>query len=556
MALLEIKNLTFQYAGSKEKQLDGLSLTVEEGDFVLLAGRSGCGKSTLLRLIKGSLAPNGKQSGEILWEGKSLTALSERQLAFDIGYVMQNPSGQIVTDKVWHELAFALESMGLPSEEINRRVSEISGFFGIGELYRRCTHELSGGQKQILNLASVMVTRPKLLLLDEPTAQLDPIAASTFLTFLKKINEELGMTVIIAEHRLEELFPMATKFALIEDKRLLFALPPPRAAEAMASLHESHPIFSALPLPIRLFHALAGDGVCPITVREGRDYLRTHYQNTYRAVPRQKKSERRRAILGLKDAYFRYHRSSPDILSGLSLTVFESEFLAILGANGAGKTTLLGVLAGLRRPYSGKVLREGMRGAAVFQGVALLPQDPLTLFVRATLRDDLLEAADLASIPKTERDEQVMLIAAKVGVGHLLEKHPYDLSGGEAELAALAKLLLMKPSVILLDEPTKGLDPEAKRTVGMLLRQLSDEGKTVVAVTHDIVFASEYADRSAMYFDGRIVSVASSSDFFADNAYYTTPSLRLSKPYYENAVTFDDLFTLCQMNGKKEGSYE
>ena len=294
MALLGIENLSFTYSGADRAALDRITLDIEEGDFVLLCGESGCGKTTLLRLLKKALRPNGALDGKIVYNGKALDLLDERTLAAEIGYVMQSPDRQIVTDKVWHELAFGLESLGENSEVIRRRVSEIVGFFGIADLYHKKTSELSGGQKQLLNLASIMVMQPKLLLLDEPTAQLDPIAASEFIASLKKLHEDLGMTVILVEHRLEEVFPIATKVVLMDRAKVL-AIDTPRRLGARLMARQEHRMYSALPTAVRLFHALEAGGECPLTVREGRKYITEHFKNEKNRLIRSQEKEKEKA---------------------------------------------------------------------------------------------------------------------------------------------------------------------------------------------------------------------------------------------------------------------
>ena len=540
MAYLEIKHLNFTYAGADEAALCDVSLCVEQGDFVVLCGASGCGKTTLLRLLKRQMSPNGKQSGSIRLDGQELDALDERQSVAEVGFVSQHPSEQIVTDKVWHELAFGLESLGESSSVIRRRVAEIAGFFGIGDLYHRATAELSGGQKQLLNLASVMVMQPRLLVLDEPTAQLDPIAAAEFLSSLKKINEELGVTVILAEHRLEEAFPMADRVVLMDRARVR-AVTTPR--ELCEHIDADEATALGLPSAVRVFRTLKGTGECPLTVREGKRFVTSQYADRIRCLPEPPHREGE-TVMEAREVWFRYERSTPDVLRGLSLTLQKGEHLCVLGANGAGKTTLLRVLAGLSRPYRGKVLR-GVRSA-------LLPQDPRSLFVTSSVMEDWIKTASATGQDAKTARARAEELSDRLGVFSLADRHPYDLSGGEAQKAAFVKLLLADPDVLLLDEPTKGLDARSKQQLADTVDLLTEQGKTVVCVTHDVEFAAEHADRCAMFFDGQIVAVEDRIAFFAHNAYYTTAASRMSRPHYENAVTVDMLVALCRENGQRE----
>lgn len=558
MALLEIKNLSFTYNGAKNKALSDINIEIESGDFVLLCGESGCGKTTLLKLLKKQLRPAGKTEGVITYAGVNIDELDERASVTEIGYVMQNPDNQTVTDKVWHELAFGLESLGESTDVIRRKVAEICGFFGIGEWYHKKTSELSGGQKQLLSLASVMVMNPSVLVLDEPTAQLDPIAASEFLASLRKINEELGITVIIAEHRLEEVFPMASKVVLMDKASVCLFDTPRSIGEKLANNASAHKLSIGMPAAIRLFSALDGTGVNPLTVKEGKKYVVENYKSDIKRADFEAIdfSERNIAI-EVSGGYFRYERELPDVLSGLDLKVYENEILCILGANGAGKTTLLRILSGVRRLYKGKYrvwdkkIKE-YSGNTLYRGnISCLPQNPQNLFVKNTVYDDLFEVTKLLGMPKSDAEQRIGELGDRLDIKHLFESHPYDLSGGEQQKAALAKILLMNPKIILLDEPTKGLDAYSKKTFSEILAELKKDGKTIVIVTHDVEFAAEYADRCAMFFDGQIVSISNRVDFFATNRYYTTAAARMTRPMFENAVTVDMAVKLCQANGKR-----
>ena len=560
MAILEIQNLTFAYSGATENALSDVSFSVEKGEFVVLCGESGCGKSTLLRLIKKQLAPAGTTSGKVLYCGVPVSDLDEHLSVAEIGFVMQNPENQIVTDKVWHELAFGLESLGVGTDEIRRRTAEICGFFGIGDWYNKKTCELSGGQKQLLNLASIMVMQPKILILDEPTSQLDPIAATDFIATVKKINSELGVTVLMVEHRLEEVFPIADKVVLMNRAGILAVGTPKQIGSELKNIDPNHKMLLGLPSAVRVYNKLDGDGDCPLTVKEGKDYLDARYDNTYDryGIVPQDYSSRKKAV-EIFEGYFRYERDLPDVLKGVDLTVYENEIFCILGGNGAGKTTTLKVISGIKRLYRGK-LRIWGKKISEYGGVSLyrhnlscLPQNPQTLFVKNTLQADLDEVVKVMGYGK-EGQEKIRAVTEELGITHLLSRHPFDLSGGEQQKAAFAKILLTEPKIILLDEPTKGIDAFSKNTLAGILYQLKEKGITVIIVTHDVEFAAEHADRCAMFFDGQIVSVANPVEFFASNSYYTTAASRISRGLYQNAVTVDMVVELCRKNGKKQSA--
>ena len=552
MGLFEIDNLTFAYNGAEQNAVSGVSLCVNKGDFVLVCGKSGCGKTTLLRLLKPALAPVGKRTGSVMFCGTDITKLDDRTAASAIGFVMQNPDDQIVTDKVWHELAFGLESLGESSDVIRRRVAEICGFLGLTDICGKRTCELSGGEKQLLNLASVLVTSPDVVLLDEPTAQLDPIAASSFLQALKKLNEELGLTVVLVEHRLEESFAMANKVVIMDEGKVVFASSPEDIGELYNNDKLVCDIFEGLPAAVRLFKATNGVGKCPLTVRDGKRYVEANFG---------KNMNDRYAVQGCKgdvaievaNGYFRYERDGADVLDNLSLQVYANEILCIFGANGAGKTTLLRILAGTKRLYKGKYRLWGKKikeyGNNLYRdNLTAMPQNPQNLFVKNTVRADLAELAALVGYGKTEQAQAFADVMAQTGVTDLAERHPYDLSGGEKQKVALAKVLLTRPKIVLLDEPTKGLDAYSKRQFAEVLAKLKADGKTVIVVTHDVEFAAVVADRCAMFFDGKIVSVADKYAFFAENRYYTTAFARITRENFADAVTFERAVELCNAN--------
>mgnify|MGYP005759275035 CR=1 FL=1 len=558
MELLQIKNMSFQYAGAEKQALTNLSFSVCTGEFVVICGESGCGKTTLLRLIKRELAPHGTRTGEIFYQGVEQSKLDDRRAACEIGYVLQNPEDQIVTDQVWHELAFGLESLGYPTAIIRRRVSEIASYFGIQAWFRKDTKELSGGQKQMLNLASIMAMQPKILILDEPTSQLDPIAASEFINTLQKLNRELGITILLVEHRLEEVLPLADRVMIMEQGRIAWYGHPKRIGEALHSLPERHRILAGLPSAVRIFNGLQGEGECPLTVKDGRIFLETYFD--YRIdsleIPPYQHSEA--VALEMKNVWFRYEKDLPDILRGISFFVYQGETFCILGGNGTGKTTALRVLAGLKRAYRGRVLIDGkkitkFKGNTLYRhNIALLPQNPQTVFLKNTVREDLQETCRAMEYPKLEWEERTEDVASKLGISSLLSRHPYDLSGGEQQKAALAKILLLKPRILLLDEPTKGMDAYSKQVLSDILKGLKREGMTIVMVTHDVEFAAVNADRCAMFFEGEITSVDTPAAFFSDNMFYTTAANRIARGRYQHVVSCEDVIKLCQQNEKEK----
>ena len=540
MEILKIEDLSFSYPLCEKKALKNISFTVERGDFVTVCGATGSGKSTLMRMLKKELIPLGELTGKVYYKGKALDTLSEKETACSIGFVAQRPEEQIVTDKVWHELAFGLENMGLPKDVIRRRVSEMTCYFGIEDWFEKSVNELSGGQKQLLNLASVMVMQPDILILDEPTAQLDPIAASDFIATLSKLNRDLSLTVVITEHRLEDVIPVGKKLLAMENGEIVKY---GETRSAISALYGNKTLIEGMPAAVRIFNNFEINTPCPLTVREGRDFIEKNFSNEIRSADKkEQKNEKKDAVLEFSDVYFRYERDLPDILRGLDFTVYENEIFCILGGNGSGKSTSLSAAAGINKPYSGdikvfgKKLKDYKKGELYRNCLSLLPQDVQTVFLKNTVKEELADVnMDTSDLP--------------YDLSELNDRHPYDISGGQQQLLALAKVLSTKPKLLLLDEPTKGLDAYAKKSITDVLKKLRALGMTIVCVTHDVEFAADCADRCAMFFRGEITSCSSPKEFFSGNSFYTTAANRMTRGYYDGVTTVADAVEIMKKNG-------
>ena len=548
MAHFEIKDLTFSYPASKKETLSGVNLTVEQGEYIAICGKSGSGKTTLLRHLKSVLTPFGQRSGEIRFNGENLEQVELAVQAGKIGFVMQNPDDQIVTDKVWHELAFGLESLGTDQKTMRLRVAEMASYFGIQSWFHKDVATLSGGQKQLLNLASIMAMQPEVLILDEPTSQLDPIAASDFLNTVRKINLELGTTIIITEHRLEDIYHAADRVVVMEAGKIV-ACDTPRAVGAQLYQQKSQ-MFAALPTPVRVFYGTGAEGDCPLTVREGRSWLTKTFAGKKLAATEPEfepmLEEVKTPALKMKEAWFRYERDSADILQGMEVSVPAGKLFAIVGGNGAGKSTALKAICGNCKIYRGSIeifgknLKKYKSGELFRDCVAMLPQDPKSLFVKKTVREELEEmGTDETAIKE---------IADLCQIQTLMDSHPYDLSGGEQQRTALAKVLLTNPKLLLLDEPTKGLDGFFKVQFADILCKLRGQGITIVMVSHDVEFCAEYADMVSMFFDGQILTTDTPHRFFGQNSFYTTAANRMSRCVFQNAVTASDVADLYRKN--------
>ena len=548
MAHFHIENLTFSYPNAFRDTLKDVSLTIERGSYTVLCGKSGSGKSTLLRHLKTVLTPHGNRSGRILFAGKPLQEVSLYDQSRRIGFVMQNPDDQIVTDKVWHELAFGLESLGVDQNTMRLRVAEMASYFGIQGWFHRDVADLSGGQKQLLNLASIMAMQPDMLILDEPTSQLDPIAASDFLNTVKKINIELGTTILITEHRLEDIFHSADKVIVMDQGRII-ANSDPRTVGAML-WQEKNEMFAALPTPTRVFYESGAEGKCPLTVREGRSWLTGTFENRSlkrTSPPEEKPMEAdRHPALTVKEVWLRYAKDRPDVLKGVSFSVPQGCVFAVVGGNGTGKSTTMKAISGIAKFYRGSIeifgkpLNKYKPGELFRNCLSMLPQDPKSLFVKKTVREDLLEMC--------REEAQIASVAALCDVSHLLDAHPYDLSGGEQQRCALAKVLLTKPKLLILDEPTKGIDSFFKLKFADILNRLKTSGITVIMVSHDVEFCADHADYVSMFFDGQIITTDRPQRFFGQNSFYTTAANRMSRCVFRNAVTAADVVALYREN--------
>ena len=545
MVHFEIKDLSFYYPTEKKKPaLSHINLKIERGQYVTVCGKSGSGKTTLLRHLKSVLAPHGKTEGEIFFEGKPLKDANLRTQSSRIGYVMQNPDNQIVTDKVWHELAFGLESLGMDQKTIRLRVAEMASYFGIQGWFHKNVTELSGGQKQLLNLASIMAMQPSILILDEPTSQLDPIAATDFLNTVRKINRELRTTIIITEHRLEDIFYASDKVVVVEDGKIIADDEPRKIGDFLKN--GNNDMFAAMPTPVQIYYGVKKFQEeknlkpeketikCPLTVREGGDWLSHMFEEKTPAVTRIEEKittdpdEVKDPAVLVKEVWFRYEKDTPDVLKGITFQVPQNSLFAIVGGNGAGKP--------VKKYKSGELFDHLL---------AMLPQDPQSLFVKKTVREDLEEMLRGKDEEKKSRIEKV---AETCHISHLLEHHPYDLSGGEQQRAALAKVLLTDPKILLLDEPTKGIDNFFKLEFAEILKDLKKQGVTIIMVSHDVEFCAKYADLVSMFFDGSIITTNTPNRFFSQNSFYTTAANRMSRHIFENAITNEDVIELCRQN--------
>ena len=489
MDILNINNLNFTYSvynegGAKPAAgpaIKNLSLSVAEGSIVTICGPTGCGKSTLLKLIKQEIAPEGSLTGEMSFAGKKLSILPPKEQAEKIALLFQNPEDQIVTDKVWHEIAFGLENLGYKRSDTENRIAEILSFFRLESISDENTASLSGGQKQLVLLASLLAISPKLLLLDEPISQLDPEAAEIFLSTLKRLHDQLGITMIIAEHKIESLLPITDKLVLMNKGEIIAQGNPEEVLPAVRKL------LPPIDINVR-FRRKPGEGNGPEPENSGSSAA----------------SEQSKPALSLRDVYFRYDKNSKDVIRCLSSEFMPGKCYGIFGCNAAGKTTLLNLISGLCKPQEGKISYSVRKPS-----ISYLPQNVDLLFVGNTIRSDLA----LVGLKPENYPNYVNSFCP--------DSSPYDLSGGEKQLLALAKITASSPDIILLDEPTKGLDPNMARVMLEELNRFTKNGKTVIMSTHDLTFAYAAADYCSIMSMGRLTAFKPAEEFFRQNKLYS-----------------------------------
>ncbi|GAB6181813.1 energy-coupling factor transporter ATPase [Desulfotomaculum defluvii] len=533
MSLYQIQNLTYYYPENERASLAKINLNIDTGEFILVAGASGSGKSSLARVLAG-LLPNfygGRFGGEIYYRGQELREIDRRQLAREVGIVFQDPEKQLVMSSVEAEIAFGLENLGLSQRDMFRRVAEVIGFLDLTALKQKDITNLSGGHKQKLALASVLAMQPKVLILDEPTSQLDPVAAEDFLNLIKRLNEELGFTVVLIEQRLERCFHLADRVIMMERGKVVQDAQPVQVARWAAK--KGIPF---IPPVARLF-SLLGYHTVPITIKEGRKQLIKLFGEEATSTEvnlTQPKNQSTEAGLGqiplleVKKLWYSYP-GGKEVLQEINLKINNGEFIVILGENGAGKSTLLKNLVGLVQPGRGKVkLNNNSR-------VAYLSQNPNDYLFQDTVEDELMFTLKNFKLKDDGIIDQILeqlQLSCNRGV------NPRDLSSGERQRVALASIMVTRPELLVLDEPTRGLDYHLKEELGNFLINQTAHGVSVVMVTHDIEFAAKYASRVIMMFDGRIVSDGDTCETFAKSIYYSTQIGKLFRGFSQGILTF------------------
>jgi len=541
MVFLETKNLSFKYLDNSFT-LSDINFSLDKGDFCLVVGKTGCGKTTLLKLLKKEITPSGELKGLVKIDGFDLKDYDSSKIV----YMFQNPSRQIVSDKVYHEIAFGLEARGLEKGVIETKLAEIVNYLDINDLLEKHTMKLSGGEAQLVSLASLLVLDPEVILLDEASSQLDPLTRKKFLEILKRINQDFGITIILVEHNLEDVLEFTDKIIVLDKgKMIYFGL----KEEAINFLASNKQYFAFLPKTLQISKYL--DLGSLLHLKDVKEALKNKYKNEINFSYETKVFEKE--IIKAEDLYYRYSKKEKDVLEKLSLTVYDNEILGLVGGNGVGKTTLLKNLAGIRSFYSGKIEIENKnirkyKGNILYKNlITYLPQDPLTLFLKRTVGEDLEYYVKSLDLDKALLEK----LLVKFDLKPLLEMSPYDLSGGELQKAAFTKILLSKPKILFLDEPTKGMDFSLREELKEILMDLKAKGATIIIATHDLEFIASVADRVGIMFNGKVLSLTDSHSFFSNSNFYTTVASLASRDLYDKVITVPELVEIAKKNGIK-----
>lgn len=552
MEKIKVANLTYSYPGGKEPALSGVNLSVKEGEFVLVIGESGSGKSTLLKWMSGIIPEfcGGEYSGEVYIDGIKLRQMKKRERVGKIGFLFQNPENQLFTSRVEKELVFALENLGFSKNLMRKRVAETANFFNLSSYLNARVAELSGGMKQKLALASLMAMQPEVLILDEPLSQLDPEAAEEILYLLLRLNEENGITIVMAEQRLERCLAIADRIVVMDKGKIVFTGGCRREIGEVLGREK----FFLLPPLSRLF-ARMGEEEIPFTVKEARSLL--HKYDVKEGFLRGKQEEKNSEILlEVKGLWYSYPEGK-EVLVNIDFAVCAGNIWLIMGENGAGKTTLLKAMAGLLKPGRGKISCKGidLRGMKVkdiARKVSYVPQNPDDYFFLPSVREEI--SFNLRQAGRCE--EEAGEIMAEFGLLPCALSNPRDLSMGEKQRLILAAVSALNPDIILLDEPTRGLDYRSKEKLGEWLKSWVQKGKAAVIVSHDVEFAAEYGDKVMLLFNGEIAAKGSKYEIMDNSLFYSPAINRVFRSKGEKVLSYNEAYQIIKVAEGKDKRIE
>ncbi|MDD2212577.1 MAG: ATP-binding cassette domain-containing protein [Clostridia bacterium] len=548
MAFIKVEDLTYYYPETETPALEKINLSLNRGEFVLVLGSSGCGKSSLVRALAGLLPDfyGGRFGGRIYLENQEIRTIKRSALVKKVGMVFQDPESQLIMSSVEQELVLGMENLGLPVSLMKRRLMEVGEAFALSPYLQQRVTQLSGGLQQKVVLASILAMQPEILILDEPTSQLDPVAGEEILTTVRKLNEDQGMTVILIEQRLERCFHLADRVVVMEKGRIVQNQTNLKQLVVWA-VKEGSPFLPPLP---KLF-ARSGFTRIPLTVKEGRGLLSEETGGRFSCLSAeaaadqtglvsrsQKKAKKpspspcltgeKELLLQVENVAYTYE-NGVEALKEINLELYAGDFLVLMGENAAGKTTLLKNTRGLLQPTKGTVRFLGQelktRPIEEWAGeIGYLSQYPGDYLFLPTVREEIEFTLDNLHLPKGVR---VDLLLEKLGLTKFAESYARDLSSGERQRVALAAVLAADPKLIILDEPTRGLDYELKAHLGEILQNLQKEGRAILLVTHDVEFAAEYAAEIALMTQGTIIAKGSKEEMLSDSAFFSPQVAKL-----------------------------
>jgi energy-coupling factor transport system ATP-binding protein len=544
--LIDIEDLSFRYADSKKASLSDVSLSINDSEFVLIAGPSGCGKSTLCRCING-LIPwfyGGEITGSVKVQDRDVFTTPTKEMAKVVGTVFQDPENQLVANSVEREIAFGMENMGFPRKLMAKRIEEVMDMIGIDHLRHRQISTLSGGEKQKIAIASVLVLHPQVLILDEPTSELDPKGAEEVIQITRRLNEELGLTILLVEHRLDRVLQMVDRLIIMNEGGVKYDGDPRRWTEL--DLPDI-----GMP-PITRLGKRLGKKEIPLSVKEGRSFLSSFLKKanlTSKSWSYERSSKCIARVTNLRFAY----PEGKEVLKEINLSIYEGEFIAVIGRNASGKTTLAQLLNGLLKPTGGKVIINGLdtkktsvEDLARFVGYVF--QDPNLLLFAETVEEEITFMMKNLGFSKDLIKRRLEEELERFNLRHCRLSYPRSLSTGEKQRVALASVLAAKPKMLILDEPTRGLDYLLKRDLMKYLLRYKKEGGTILLITHDIELVAEFAERVILMSEGRIVADGEKHSILANSLHFSPQINRLIQPFSlpQDILTVEELLECLQ----------
>ena len=548
--MIEINNVTFTYAEGKKPALNDVSLSINDSEFILIAGPSGCGKSTLCRCING-LVPSfygGKISGSVTVQNINTLHTPTKEMAKTVGMVFQDPENQLMATDVEREIAFGLENLGLSKTLMAKRIEEVLDTVGIDHLRHRQITTLSGGEKQKTAIAAVLVLHPEILVLDEPTSELDPKGAEEVIQLVKRLNEEFGLTVLLVEHRIDRVLQSVDRLILMNNGMIAYDGNP---RDWIHHVGDTLPDIGVPPIT-RLSVALQKKNIdtkTPLTIKEGRQNFSSVFKSKkfkktdFSSIRKSKNSND--SVVAIKNLWYKYP-DSPTILRGINLSISKGEFVSLIGRNASGKTTLAKMLNGLLKPTKGTVEINGINTTktsveTLSKYVGYVFQDPNVHLFADTVEEEITFMMHNLGFSPKSTEESLEKMLKQFNLNYCRYAYPRSLSTGEKQRVALSSVLAANPQLLILDEPTRGLDYELKKTLMHHLKTYQQNGGTILLITHDIELIAEFGERVLLISEGNIVADGTKHDVLSNSLHFSPQINRLIQPFTKYGLASDIL---------------